>query len=132
MNQSLTREEIVAFRERLRDMHDKLVEEVRQELLQSDNERYIELAGVVHDSGEESVADLLTDVATVNIDRHVTEIRDIELALERIATGNYGLCTDCNEPVARERLEVYPAARRCYQCQQHFEQTHAETGGHTL
>jgi RNA polymerase-binding transcription factor DksA len=37
-------------------------------------------------------------------------------ALARLASGNYGLCTTCGEPIALARLEALPAAAQCIQC----------------
>jgi RNA polymerase-binding transcription factor DksA len=102
-----------------------LLEEIRQELLKYDNERYQELAGSVHDLEEESVADLLVDLKLAAIDRHVEEIRNIEAALLRIARGTFGTCVECKAPVAVERLQLNSAVQRCVTCQAQYEKTHA-------
>jgi RNA polymerase-binding transcription factor DksA len=116
-------------------MHDRLElrfrelrELIRQELLSSDNEQYVDLAGRVHDTGDESVADLLADVNLAIIDRHVEEIRDIDAALLRIASGSYGRCADCSELIDAARLDAYPTAKRCHRCQSRREQTHVQPG----
>jgi len=44
------------------------------------------------------------------------EIRDLEEALKRIATGRYGKCQLCGRDIARERLEYQPAAASCVSC----------------
>jgi DnaK suppressor protein len=113
----LNRDQINAFRENLELRFRELREEIRQALLQSDEQSYIELAGRVHDMEEASVADLLVDVSLADIDRHVEEIRDIDAALGRIATGTYGVCSDCGEGIEVARLEAYPTAKRCRPCQ---------------
>lgn len=113
----LNRDQINAFRETLKLRFRELREEIRQALLQSDEQSYIELAGRVHDMEEASVADLLVDVSLADIDRHVEEIRDIDAALGRIATGTYGVCSDCGEGIEVARLEAYPTAKRCRPCQ---------------
>ncbi|HKJ21791.1 MAG TPA: TraR/DksA family transcriptional regulator [Gammaproteobacteria bacterium] len=132
MAEPLSNEQLVQYRKRLRARHGELLGEVRRELLQSDSERYIQLAGAVHDTGDESVADLLADLSNDEIDRHVQEIRRVEAALQRIAVGAYGVCADCGQAIAGERLEVYPTATRCYTCQTKYEQTYDQTGGSTL
>ena len=76
------------FKRKLDDRFYELWEEIRLELLESDDQHYIDLAGRVHDRGEESVADLLVDLQLASIDRHIQEIRDIEAALMHIAAGN--------------------------------------------
>ena len=39
-------------------------------------------------------------------------------ALQRIASGTYGLCERCNKEIPPERLEIRPHARYCVPCQQ--------------
>ena len=132
MDNALTNGRIAGFQKRLRGRRAEVLEAIRQALLQSDNEHYIELAGTVHDSAEESVADQLSEMANALIGRQVNEVREIEEALQRIAVGAYGTCVECGKPSEVERLEVYPAARRCYTCQARYEKDHAGAGRPTL
>ena len=125
----LTDKQVSELKQLLEQRLQALLETVRQELAQSDNERYIQLAGRVHDPGDESVADLLTDINLAVIDLHINEIRDIEQALLRIGTYSYGICQNCDGEIAYERLLAYPTAARCTRCQQGHERTY-ETGAH--
>ncbi|PSL85119.1 hypothetical protein C7T35_07845 [Variovorax sp. WS11] len=45
-------------------------------------------------------------------------MQEIERALQRIAQGFYGLCSDCERVIARERMLIAPAAMRCHACHQ--------------
>lgn len=45
------------------------------------------------------------------------EIADIDDALDRIDAGTYGVCEECQEPIAKLRLEAIPFARCCIKCQ---------------
>ena len=117
----LTQHQLNTFRDTLEGRFREVREHIRQVLLQSDEENYIELAGRVHDVEEESVADLLVDVSLANIDRDVGEIRDIDAALRRIAVGSYGVCSECGEVIDAARLEAYPTAKRCRPCQETYE-----------
>ena len=45
-----------------------------------------------------------------------TEIRDIRLALRRIETGEYGICTVCQKPIAKARMAAVPWATTCVNC----------------
>ena len=109
-----------------------LREEIRQELLKSDNEKFNQLAGEVHDLEEASVADLMVDIQLASVDRHVEEIRDIDSALIRIAAGTYGICSGCGEDIAPARLDAYPTAKRCRPCQIDYEKSHAHPGRPSL
>jgi len=124
---TLTSKQLNSIRKRLDERHKKLREEIRQELLRSDEERYIDIAGEVHDAGEESVADMLAELNIAMIDRQVSEIRQIDSAQMRIATGNYGVCVDCEEDIDVARLLNTPYAERCVSCQSAYEMTPAYT-----
>lgn len=45
-----------------------------------------------------------------------TEIHQIKLALNRIETGHYGLCTACGGKISKARLEALPYATTCVGC----------------
>lgn len=128
METSLTEKQLRILKESLRQRFAELRETVREELLRADQEQYGELAGQVNDLEEQSVADLLVDSNLAGIDRHIRQLRDIENALGRISQGSYGTCGDCGEPIAYSRLEANPTARRCRDCQDRYERTHAQPG----
>ena len=125
----LTNDQIHNFKTILDDRAFELREEIRLELLESDDQHHIDLAGQVYDRGEASVADLLVDLQFASLDRHVQEIRDIDAALIRIAAGNYGVCIDCEVSIEADRLKAYPTAKRCQPCQTRYENLHV--GGET-
>ena len=132
MTVQLTDHQINVFKTKLNDRFMALRREISTELLHLDEERYVDLAGRVHDTGEAALADLLVDIELASIDRHIQEIRDIDAALMRIAEGSYGECCDCQEPIVIERLAAYPTARRCIVCQEVHDRTFAHGGQPTL
>ena len=90
-------------------------------LFESDDKSHAVLAGRVQDSGEESVADMLTDLGIAQLNSAVRELSDVEAAKRRISDATYGLCIDCGAPVAAARLQAYPTAKRCIACQTRHE-----------
>jgi len=46
-------------------------------------------------------------------------------ALERIRSGNYGVCIDCAKRIPAARLQIKPEAKRCVQCQEAYERREA-------
>ena len=126
MSSSLSAEQVSQLKQQLQKRFNELKEEIRQELLNFENERYIELAGRVHDTGDEAVADLLADVNLAIIDQHIKEIQDIEVALMRVPDASYGYCSECGGDIGYERLKAYPTAKRCYECQTNYEKSHAQ------
>ena len=124
--------QLARLEELLRARQRTLRGEIRKELLQSDEEHHKDLAGMVEDSGDEAVANLLADLEIAIIDRHVHELRDVEAALGRLASGTLGICSDCAREIDYERLEASPAATRCIRCQERREKTLAHEATPTL
>ncbi|HET9694779.1 MAG TPA: TraR/DksA family transcriptional regulator [Steroidobacteraceae bacterium] len=110
----------------------QLRDEIRQTLLKSDSEHYVQIADEVRDLEDESFADLMVDVSLAEIDRDLEELRAIDAALLRIGDGSYGLCEVCDRPIEPKRLEVAPQVPRCIDCQTLYERTHFQKTGHTL
>jgi DnaK suppressor protein len=72
------------------------------------------------------------DDGTETHDQELDETRDmlladegerIELALERLASGDYGKCIDCGQDIPLERLEAIPESVRCIEDQARWEAT---------
>jgi len=54
-------------------------------------------------------------------DREVAELGAVSAALLRLKEDGFGLCADCGEEIAFDRLKVEPWALRCVDCQGQFE-----------
>jgi len=121
----LTRIQINELKGKLLARRQALREDIRAQLLAADEQTYIDLAGRVHDSGEEAVADWLADLNITFINRHVQALHEVERALIRIDVGAYGECRECGGEIGYERLRSYPTAERCVECQALYEHTHA-------
>ncbi|MBZ5725200.1 MAG: TraR/DksA family transcriptional regulator [Acidobacteriia bacterium] len=46
------------------------------------------------------------------------QLRLIEEALDRLDSGDYGICLSCEEPIPANRLSALPWARYCVKCQE--------------
>lgn len=104
----------------------RLLEEVRDALEKSENQQYVELIDrSPPDIGDQSVGDALADLNLAMIDRHVRQIREIDVARTRLRAGNFGSCVDCGGEIPFARLEAYPTAQRCFACQEQHERTYA-------
>jgi DnaK suppressor protein len=45
------------------------------------------------------------------------KLRDVTAALDRLNSGDYGICAGCEEPIPAKRLDALPWAKYCLQCQ---------------
>jgi len=120
---ALTANDQKFFEQQLRERRDALRAAITDALLQSQREDFAELAGRVHDAGEESVAEYVMSTNFTLLDREARELREVEAALARLRAGRYGKCVECGGDIDRERLLVNPTARRCIRCQSRREQT---------
>lgn len=130
---ALTVEQKNQLEQALKQRYQHLIGEVRAELGNEGLQHFADFAEAGgSDQGDESVADALADIAAARADRQVNEMRDIEAARKRMKQGEYGICVDCSEAIKFERLQAYPAALRCVDCQQSHEKTHASEGAPSL
>jgi RNA polymerase-binding protein DksA len=132
MTRTLENKHVDSLRAAMRARQTELREEIRQALLKSDSEHYLQIADSVRDLEDESFADLIVDVGLAEIDRDLDELRAIDAALLRVADGSYGVCEVCDKPIDPKRLDITPHALRCIDCQTLFERTHFQKTGHTL
>ena len=54
-------------------------------------------------------------------DRAVAEIKEIDLALSKLAAGEYRFCETCGEEIDKRRLQALPTARQCVACARDYE-----------
>jgi RNA polymerase-binding transcription factor DksA len=67
--------------------------------------------------GEDRLADLDREPEAAALERDVLELRDVERALERLHTPEFGICADCGADIPYVRLHAQPSAARCVACQ---------------
>jgi RNA polymerase-binding protein DksA len=111
------------FRERLLDERRRVQEAL--DYLHEEN------PGSVRDETQEIQSDNHPgDVATVTFDRELDYtleeneervLHAIDAALTRIDAGTFGICTNCGQPIAEERLEALPYTTLCIDCKRREE-----------
>lgn len=76
-------------------------------------------------AGQDVSVDHMADFGTDNyeqeftlgiLEQDVETLQDINDALTRIQEGSFGLCEECEKPIARARLKALPWARLCVAC----------------
>ena len=66
------------------------------------------------DSVQDEISSQLAEVES-------RELTRIEYALERMRTGQFGVCEGCNTPIPMARLNALPYATYCIKCQREME-----------
>jgi DnaK suppressor protein len=73
---------------------------------------------------EDSHAEVISarDIEFAMGEHELEALGAIDAALQRIANGSYGQCTDCGVTIPTNRLLAAPEASRCIHCQEKVEQ----------
>lgn len=53
--------------------------------------------------------------------REKAHLAKLELAIRKIADGTFGICSDCDEPINKKRLEARPETQLCIRCKEDQE-----------
>ncbi len=58
--------------------------------------------------------------------KQLDELKDIDIVLEKIKNGTYGICDMCDEEIGLQRLKAKPHARFCVDCRPIYEESMKE------
>ncbi len=121
---ALNRRELIELARAIEARREALATEIRREVARARSEPFAEVAGAVHDAGDEALADLVADVDNAEVTRDLVELRELDAARARIAEGCYGVCADCAADIPVARLHAQLGAGRCVACQARHEKTY--------
>jgi DnaK suppressor protein len=95
-----------------------LLKTKRDELRRRVNERLedVSVDPEPDDEGARATSNFAKDLTIATLERERRDLREIEAALERIETGEYGFCQGCESPIREVRLHAIPWARLCIRC----------------
>ncbi len=110
----LTKEELAEFQNKLLDRRVQIEKNLTGTTLELEGMRDLEL----NDEGDYAAASAETIVDSAILVQQRKELNEIELALDKIKEGTYGICEMCEEPIGRPRLEVKNFARFCITCRE--------------
>jgi len=110
------------------DQHDQIKQQLlkeRQELLQDVSNSY-ETCRELGQDGVPDIGDMSSAAYSRDVLFNVSEtqrqrIHDIDVALEQIEKGEYGICMSCGEEISPRRMEVRPFSRYCIECKTDIE-----------
>ena len=74
------------------------------------------------DSADAAMDSVHSEMRSQLAEKESQELTDINNALHKMETGEYGLCEECGMPIAIERLEAIPDAELCLKCQEELEE----------
>jgi DnaK suppressor protein len=101
-----------------RKILEKKAEEVRRSMSAQKAAQLVNRLDVPSDEGDLSQQHheewIFLNRNTIDV-RHLREIND---ALHRMDTEQYGICLECEEPISAKRLDAVPWAKYCVTCQE--------------
>jgi RNA polymerase-binding transcription factor len=92
-------------------------DKIRASMPQLADQKYLDLVGMVYDTGDEAMATMQEEVDHTLLEHYLQELKEIEAARARLDQGEANLCMDCGEEIGIDRLQAYPFATRCIHCQ---------------
>ncbi len=103
----------------------ELLQKERQELLKEISNSY-EACREIGQDGVPDIGDMSSAAYSRDVLFNVSEtqrqrIHDINVALEQIEKGEYGICMGCGEEISPRRMEVRPFSRYCIECKTDIE-----------
>jgi len=110
----LTKAQLEEFQNKLLDRRVQIEKNLTGTSLELDGMRELEL----NDEGDHAATSAKTVVDSAILVQQRKELNEIELALDKIKAGTYGVCEMCEEPIGIARLEVKNFARFCIACRE--------------
>lgn len=76
------------------------------------------LQGTTGDTSDHAAADYATELFGTLLEKQAGNLEEVELALQKIDSGQYGKCELCNKQIIQKRLRAIAWARLCHDCQE--------------
>jgi len=110
-------------KDKFRNLLLQLRKEITREIQQGVQENREGEAGDGRDTYDIASDERDREISLLLSDRERRKLQQIDDALHRIDTDEYGICEECDGEIATGRLEAMPFSRLCVTCQSEFEQT---------
>jgi DnaK suppressor protein len=78
---------------------------------------------LLQDADDAREHDAEREVDLARSDRNLEALREVNEALQRLRSADYGLCIDCGKGIAFDRLQHSPEVLRCIDCQSALEKS---------
>ena len=117
----LSQRELRDIVHRLDMRQEALLASITEERRRIENDALPQLDADVGDQVDQAFVMTSVEMERGLIDRYNRELQQIAAVRERLASGVFGMCLDCGEPIGAARLQAQPTAVRCTDCQWRHE-----------
>ncbi len=117
-------EEVIMITE---DKFKEIIEEIKNKM-NAEKGRSVYMNAVAGDDVDHFISDRENHMGFRLESRKSIYLKKLQRALDKVRSGTYGFCEECDEPIEANRLNARPTASYCISCKE--EQERAE--GHKL
>jgi RNA polymerase-binding transcription factor DksA len=117
----LTKAHIAELERRLEERAVQLRQEVEDYRDAASGKQEAAAVATERDQSDGAFATAAATVDRLQLQRDLDELSDIAGAQARMRSGGYGICIDCGGDIGYERLQAWPTAKRCRDCQNAHE-----------
>jgi DnaK suppressor protein len=115
----LQQSELSYFKEILDSRNDQIIRNI-----DGVNDELAQLNGLeLNDEGDHASVNNSSMIESAIVRQQEQELREINVALGKIATVGYGVCSMCEDDIGFQRLKVKPHASYCIDCREIIEKT---------
>jgi len=128
--ETLSKEDLARFEERITKRYNALLEELRyreqSSIMENQRETGAELSSYANHPAE-AASDYANLTMNLNLaERNSKYLLQLEDALARIKRGTYGICTLCKRAIPMVRLEAVPTTTKCVECKIEVKESELE------
>ncbi len=117
------------YQTKLEEIRSSLLGDVEKNLKSTQEDMAEPLADITDGAAQAYSRQLMLDLG----EQDWQKLKRVEEALEKIKSGDYGFCSNCEEAIPEPRLDVVPFAEYCVECLSQIEnENSAETRNHSF
>jgi DnaK suppressor protein len=111
--------ELKYFKEILESRKEQIIKNIK-----GVNEELTQLSSLeLNDEGDHASVGNSSMVESAIVHQQEQELKEINVTLGKISTGDYGICEMCEDPIGFQRLKVKPHAIYCIDCREIVEKS---------
>ena len=108
---------LLSFRTQLEKIRFTLVSEVKNKYKSEKDNLNEQVADIADDAVQSYSRQFITGLG----EQEWKKLRSVEEAIKKINDGQYGICSECQEPISEARLKAIPFAAHCVDCLETME-----------
>ena len=103
---------LTAFRTKLEKIRSTMIGEVKKKYKTGKNSPNEQVADIADEAAQSYARQLMMGFG----EKEWGKLRLVEEAIEKMDSGQYGICSECGELIPEGRLKVIPFATHCVDC----------------